>query len=235
MSAILLGLPSKGRLQADTIAWFAERGVEIARPGLAREYRAEAFGADRLEVVMLSAGEIPQELAAGRIHLGVTGEDLIREHIPASELRLRLAARMGFGHADLVVAVPDFWIDVETVSDLDEVCAEFRERRGRALRIATKYHILTRSFFRERGVADYRLVDSQGATEAAPKNRTAEAIVDITSTGETLRANHLRVLSDGLILRSEACLWVSGTARWGEAETAALEALEATLGIAAAA
>lgn len=212
--SLILGLPSKGRLQADTIGWFAARGIEIVRTGGEREYRAEARGVAGLEVVMLSAGEIPAELAAGRIHLGVTGEDLIREHVPAAPARVRLAARMGFGHADLIVAVPAFWVDVETLDDLDAVCAVFRANHGHPLRIATKYHALTRGFFRTQGVADYRLVDSQGATEAAPKNQTAEAIVDITSSGATLSANHLRVLDDGLILRSEANLCVSLTAPW---------------------
>lgn len=228
---LVLGLPSKGRLQQDTIDWFAARGIEIARPGDVREYRAEATGAEGLEIVMLSAGEIPHELAAGRIHLGVTGEDLVREHIPRWSERLRLAAAMGFGHADLVVAVPAFWVDVETMADLDQVAAAFRRRHGRALRIATKYHGLARQFFREKGVADYRLVASQGATEAAPKNRTAEAIVDITSSGETLRANHLRILEDGLILRSEAMLCVSRTARWPDETAARFAELAKRLGL----
>ena len=231
MSRLVLGLPSKGRLMADTIAWFAERGIEIARTGAEREYRAEALGADGLEVVMLSAGEIAGELAAGRIHLGVTGEDLIRECIPAAERRVRLAAAMGFGHADLIVAVPAFWVDVETMDDLDAVCAAFRAHHGHPLRVATKYHRLTRGFFRARGVADYRLVDSQGATEAAPKNRTAEAIVDITSSGATLAANHLRVLEDGVILRSEANLCVSRMAPWPEDAEAQFRRLSARLAL----
>ena len=220
MSRLILGLPSKGRLMADTIAWFAARGIEIARTGAEREYRAEATGAAGLEVVMLSAGEIAGELAAGRVHLGVTGEDLIRERIPAADRRVRLASAMGFGQADLIVAVPAFWVDVERMDDLDAVAAAFRTRHDHPLRVATKYHRLTRAFFRETGVAEYRLVDSQGATEAAPKNRTAEVIVDITSSGATLAANHLRVLEDGLILRSEANLCVSQTAPW-PAETEA--------------
>jgi len=233
MSGLILGLPSKGRLQADTVAWFAERGVEILRPGEAREYRAEVRGVPGLAVVMLAAGEIPGELAAGRIHLGVTGEDLIRERIPDWPSRVRLAAKMGFGHADLVVAVPSFWVDVETVADLDQVCAAFRRAHGRPLRVATKYHTLARLFFRERGVADYRLVDSQGATEAAPKNLTAEIIIDITSSGETLRANHLRPLGDGLILQSEANLCVSQEAPWGPEAAGAFEALSQRIGLSA--
>ncbi|MEM8790358.1 MAG: ATP phosphoribosyltransferase [Pseudomonadota bacterium] len=214
--ALILGLPSKGRLQAATIAWFAERGITIAQAGMTREYRAEAHGLPGLEIVMLSAGEIPRELAAGRIHLGVTGEDMVRERIAGSEHRAKSLAKLGFGDANLVIAVPDFWVDVETMADLDAVADDFRARHGMALRVATKYHNLTRAFFKRHGIADYRLVDSQGATEAGPANGTCEAIADITSSGTTLRANHLRVLEDGLILRSTANLWQSLDADWDE-------------------
>ncbi|MEM9100537.1 MAG: ATP phosphoribosyltransferase [Pseudomonadota bacterium] len=217
--ALTLGLPSKGRLQADTIAWFAARGIKIAQAGMAREYKAEVTGIAGLEIVMLSAGEIPRELAAGRIHLGVTGEDMIRERIARSETRTRSLAQLGFGDADLVIAVPDFWIDVESMADLDAVAHDFRMRHGMALRVATKYHNLTRAFFKRHGLADYRLVDSQGATEAGPANGSCEVIADITSTGATLGANHLRILEDGLILKSTANLWQSLDADWS-AETA---------------
>jgi len=232
MSNLTLGLPSKGRLQADTIAWFADRGIEITRDGTDREYSAIARGINGLNVVMLSAGEIPRELSAGRIHLGVTGEDLIQERLPDHDTQVRLASQMGFGHADLIVAVPSFWIDVETLHDLDEVANLFRIRNKMPLRIATKYHNLTRRFFQKHGVTDYRLVDSQGATEATPKNLTAEAIVDITSSGETLRANHLKPLSDGPILRSQACLWVSNRAPWTAVTRQLLIELEELLRIA---
>ncbi|MEM1384260.1 MAG: ATP phosphoribosyltransferase [Pseudomonadota bacterium] len=214
MTRLTLGLPSKGRLQEATVAWFAERGVTIERLGGGREYAARASGIDGLDVIMLAAGEIPRELGAGRIHLGVTGEDLIRERLAGWEDRVDLATEMGFGHADLVVAVPAWWVDVETLDDLDEVAEAFRGRHGHPLRVATKYHNLTQGFFRHHGVADYRIVDSQGATEAAPKNLSAEAIVDITTTRSTLRANHLRVLADGLILRSQANLCISRVADW---------------------
>lgn len=229
MSALILGLPSKGRLQADTIAWFAARGIEIARTGADREYAAEATGLNGLEVVMLSAGEIPRELAAGRIHLGVTGEDLIQERVPDSAEAVRILAQMGFGHADLIVAVPDFWVDTRTMHDLDEVAHEIRTRHGHPMRVATKYHNLVRGFFRRHGVADYRLVDSQGATEAAPKNLAAEVIADITSSGETLRANHLRPLDDGMILASQAALIASNRADWRSATRATLTELEARI------
>ncbi|MEM9044451.1 MAG: ATP phosphoribosyltransferase [Pseudomonadota bacterium] len=218
--ALVLGLPSKGRLQADTIDWFARCGITISHANSTREYRAEVSGLPGLETVMLPAGEMPRELAAGRIHLGVTGEDMIRERIADSETRTRSLAKLGFGDADLVIAVPDFWIDVETMADLDAVAEDFRTRHGMALRVATKYHNLTRAFFKRHGIADYRLVDSQGATEAGPVNGTCEVISDITSSGATLRANHLRILDDGLILRSTANLWQSLDADLGDAAQA---------------
>ncbi|MEM7213863.1 MAG: ATP phosphoribosyltransferase [Pseudomonadota bacterium] len=231
MKPISIGVPSKGRLQANTIDWFEARGLRIVRDGAEREYSAAVEGMDGVSVVMLSAGEIPRELAAGRIHMGVTGEDLIRERIPEHDSIVSLASKMGFGHADLIVAVPSFWIDVETLHDLDEVSHDFRARHGHALRIATKYHNLTRKFLHEHGVSEYRLVDSQGATEAAPKNMSAEVIVDITSSGETLRANHLKILSDGLILRSEANLCISNSADWSEVAPNARESVMEKLGL----
>jgi ATP phosphoribosyltransferase len=222
---LTLGLPSKGRLQTDTIDWFAARGIQIARTGDSRQYAAQARGIDGLDVVMLSAGEIPRELAQGRIHLGVTGADLIREHIPGWQTSVTLATGLGFGQADLIVAVPAFWVDVETMADLDEVAETFRARHGHGMRIATKYPNLTRAFFQAKGVADYRLVDSQGATEAGPMNQSCEAIADITSSGGTLRANNLKILTDGLILQSQATLCVSRTAEWGAGERATLDRL----------
>jgi ATP phosphoribosyltransferase len=159
-----------------------------------------------VELVLLSAGEIPRELAAGRIHLGVTGIDLIHEKLAAWDQRVEVMAELGFGFADLILAVPNCWVDVDTLDDLDAAAAAFRARHGFRLRIATKYHRLVREFLKQAGVADYQIVDSQGATEGTVKNETAEAIADITSSGETLRANHLKILSDGLILKSQACL-----------------------------
>jgi ATP phosphoribosyltransferase len=221
---IRLGVPSKGRLMDKTFAWFAERGLEMRRSGSDREYAAEVAVAD-VELMLLSAGEIPRELAAGRIHLGVTGSDLVQERIPAWDQAVDVVAAMGFGHADLVVAVPKCWVDVTTLDDLDSVAAAFRARHGFRLRVATKYHRLVREFLRGAGVADYQLVDSQGATEGTVAHGTAEAIADITSTGETLRANHLKILDDGLIHRSEATLFRSRGAAWGENERRAMDDL----------
>lgn len=217
-----LGVPSKGRLMADTFDWFAERGITLEKAGGDREYVGRVKGIDGVELVLLSAGEIPRELAAGRIHVGVTGADLIHEKLANFSAQVENLKPMGFGRADLIIAVPAFWTDVTTLHDLDAVAARFRAQHGIRLRIATKYHRLVRRFLAKNGVADYQLVDSQGATEGVVKNETAEAIADITSTGETLRANHLRVLEDGLILESQATLWLSRTAALSQADTAAL-------------
>ncbi len=208
-----LGVPSKGRLMEKTFDWFGARGLTLSRSESEREYAGRVEGAD-VALVLLSAGEVPRELAAGRIHLGVTGSDLVYEGLAHWEDRIETIAPMGFGHADLVLAVPKVWVDVETLDDLDAVAAQFRATHGHRLRIATKYHRLVREFLRLNGVADYQLVDSQGATEGSVLNRTAEAIADITSTGETLRANHLKVLSDGMIHASQATLFRSRTAPW---------------------
>ncbi|MEL7464133.1 MAG: ATP phosphoribosyltransferase [Pseudomonadota bacterium] len=222
---IKLGLPSKGRLQGQCVDWLAKRGVTVERADEDREYAGRVTGIDGVELVLLSASEIPRELAAGRIHFGVTGEDLIRETIPGWEAKVALTAALGFGHADLVIAVPSVWVDVETLHDLDAAAARFRATHGRRLRIATKYHNLARAFLTAKGVADYQLIDSQGATEAAPLNLTAEAIIDITSSGETLRANHLKVLEDGLILASEAQLCRSLVTPTAPEDEAAAETL----------
>ncbi|WP_121061501.1 ATP phosphoribosyltransferase [Chachezhania antarctica] len=215
---VKLGVPSKGRLMEKTFDWFEKRGIRLMRAGSEREYSGAVEGMDGLDLVLLSAGEIPRELAAGRIHLGVTGTDLIYEKLPLWQQQVEEMAPMGFGQADLVLAVPKFWRDVDTLDDLDAAAAAFRRVHGDRLRIATKYHRLVREFLTEGGVADYALVDSQGATEGTVKNETAEAIADITSTGETLKANHLKVLSDGPILRSQATLWRSRVADCTNAE-----------------
>ena len=181
--------------------------------------------------MLLSAGEIPRELAAGRIHLGVTGSDLVREKLADWPSQVAELAPLGFGHADLIIAVPVAWIDVDTLDDLDAAAAAFRKTHGFRLRIATKYHRLVRDFLTTHGVADYQLVDSQGATEGTVKNLTAEAIADITSSGETLRANHLKVLSDAAIHASQAVLFLSHQADWTPENRAALAELAAKLHI----
>jgi len=221
--SLKLGVPSKGRLMEKTFDWFDRRGIRLSRAGSDREYAGQVDGIDGMSLVLLSAGEVPRELAAGRIHLGVTGTDLVQEKLPRWEQQVEEIAPMGFGQADLVMSVPQFWVDVDTLDDLDAAASAFRARHGHRLRIATKYHRLVHEFLTKGGVADYQLVDSQGATEGTVKNETAEAIADITSTGETLRANHLKLLSDGLILRSQATLWRSRIAPYTAADKVALK------------
>ncbi|WP_126979312.1 ATP phosphoribosyltransferase [Frigidibacter oleivorans] len=227
-----LGVPSKGRLMDQCFDWFAARGLTLARTGSDREYAGAVEGCAGIELVLLSAGEIPRELSAGRIHLGVTGSDLVRDRLADWQDQVAELAAMGFGHADLIVAVPACWTDVETLDDLDAAAAAFRRRHGFRLRIATKYHRLVRDFLRDNGVADYQLVDSQGATEGTVKNLTAEAIADITSSGETLRANHLKILSDGLIHQSQATLFAARAADWSPETGEVLERLLPMLGAA---
>jgi ATP phosphoribosyltransferase len=211
---LVIAIPSKGRLQEKTEALFTAGGLAVEKPGGSRNYRGRLSGVNDVEIAFLSASEIARELGAGRAHLGVTGEDLVRESVPDADNRIALAAPLGFGGADVVVAVPEAWIDVATMEDLDDVAAGFRAAHGRRLRIATKYWNLTERFFASHGIALYRIVESLGATEGAPAAGLADAIVDITTTGATLRANHLKILEDGVILRSEANLAVSLTADW---------------------
>jgi ATP phosphoribosyltransferase len=223
--ALVLAVPSKGRLQENASAFFARAGLKLAQGAGARDYRGKLVGVPGVEVRYLSASEIASQLASGAAHLGVTGEDLIRETLPDVRGQVELLTPLGFGNATVVVAVPQAWIDVRVMADLDEVAATMRARHGRRLRVATKYVNLTRRFFAETGVADYRIVESLGATEGAPAAGSAEIVVDITTTGATLSANALKVLDDGIILRSEANLVASLRASWGETQRGALRAV----------
>ena len=204
---ITIALPSKGRIKDGTVEVLERAGFGVTRPGGARSYLGAIEGLPELTVRFFPASEIARELIRGTIDLGVTGEDLVCEGIADWQERAAIGARLGFGRADVVVAVPDAWLDVETMADLEDVAAEFRQRHGRRLRIATKYWRLTQQFFsRTHGIQVYRIVESLGATEGAPAAGSADIIVDITTTGSTLKANHLKILSDGVILKSEACL-----------------------------
>lgn len=223
--SLKLGVPSKGRLMEKTFSWFEKRGITLSRSGSDREYAGKVEGIDGVSLILLSAGEIPRELAAGRIHLGVTGIDLVQEKLPRWEQQVEEVSQLGFGKADLIIATPACWVDVDTLDDLDAAAAAFRKTHGHRMRIATKYHRLVREFLTDAGVADYTLVDSQGATEGTVMNETAEAIADITSTGETLRANHLKILSDGLVLQSQATLWRSRVANYDTGDKAVLSEL----------
>jgi ATP phosphoribosyltransferase len=220
MSALVIAVPSKGRLQQNAEAFFAAAGLALVKPRGARDYRGAIAGIDGVEVAFVSAAEIADALAAGAVHFGVTGEDLVREMIPAADTKVVLLEALGFGQANVAVAVPEAWIDVRGMADLDDVATAFRLKHDRRLRVATKYINLTRAFFARHGIVDYRIVESAGATEGAPAAGTADLIVDITTTGATLAANGLKVLDDGVMLRSQANLVASCGAAWGKTELA---------------
>lgn len=204
---LTLAIPSKGRLKDEVVAVLGRAGIMVAPAEDARSYRTAVSGIEGLEVVLLSASEIARELGTGALDLGITGEDLVRETIADADARIDILARLGLGGADVVVAVPEAWVDVETMEDLSDVASGFRHKHHRRMRIATKYARLTQGFFsRGHGIQSYRIVESLGATEGAPAAGSADIVVDITSTGSTLKANRLKILRDGLILRSEACL-----------------------------
>jgi len=215
---LILAVPSKGRLQQNAEGFFARAGLELVKPRGARDYRGTIAGFDGIEIAYLSAAEITAQLAQGAAHLGVTGEDLVREMIPQADARVVLIAGLGFGFANVVVAVPQAWIDVRTMADLDDVATAFRLKHERKMRLATKYANLTRDFFAAHGIVDYRIVESSGATEGTPAAGTAEMIVDITTTGATLAANGLKVVEDGVILRSQANLVAARAAAWSKAQ-----------------
>ncbi|WP_026381267.1 ATP phosphoribosyltransferase [Afifella pfennigii] len=226
---ITLAIPSKGRLMEETERLLGQAGYEVTRQGGARKYRGQVSGRPEIDIAFLSASEIARELGQGRVHLGVTGLDLVQETIPAWRERVAALLPLGFGHADVVIAVPELWIDVAAMEDLDDVAAGFLARHGRRLRIATKYWNITQHFLESHGMALYRIVESLGATEGAPAAGLADVIVDITSTGSTLKANHLKVLADGVILRSEAHLTTSADAPWSAAQKKAAAELSAAL------
>ena len=211
---LVLAVPAKGRLQENAEAFFARSGLALVKPRGARDYRGAVVGLDNIEVAYLSASEITAQLGAGTVHMGVTGEDLVREQMPDADDRVVLLEGLGFGFATVVVAVPQAWIDVRTMADIDDVATAFRHTHGRRMRVATKYINLTRDFFAKHGVIDYRIVESAGATEGAPASGSAELIVDITTTGATLSANGLKIVEDGIILRSQANLVASRGANW---------------------
>jgi ATP phosphoribosyltransferase len=222
---LVLAVPSKGRLQENATAFFGRAGLKFVTSRGERDYRGTIAGVEGAEVAFLSASEIVSQLASGAVHLGITGEDLVREQVADADAAVEMLTPLGFGHANVVVAVPQAWIDVRSMADLDDVASTMRIRQGRKLRVATKYVNLTRRFFARHGLADYRIVESLGATEGAPAAGTAEIVVDITTTGSTLQANALKVLDDGVMLASEANLVASVRAPWSGRARAAANAI----------
>jgi len=227
---IILALPSKGRLMEDCNALFARAGYQIRKAGAARGYRGLVEGRPDIDVHFVSASEIAQLVQLGDVHLGVTGEDLMRDAAVDVEARATFIHKLGFGHADVVVAVPACWLDVRRMEHIEPMAMRYRREHGRRVRVATKYLNLTRRAFAEAGIASYRIVESLGATEGAPAAGLAEFIVDITSTGATLKANGLKVLDDGVLLRSEANLVASKTAVTSAAQRKVIDEIAARTG-----
>lgn len=223
MSGLSLAVPSKGRLKEQCESVFSKAGLAIEMTSGPRGYTGAIPAEPDVDLQFRSASEIASAIVSGDVHVGVTGADLLREIASDIDERAMMLAPLGFGRADIVVAVPDAWLDVETMSDLDDVAALHEARTGRRLRVATKYLRQTREYFDACGVGHYRIVESGGATEGLPAAGGAEVIVDITTTGATLAGNGLRILSDGIILRSEAWLTASLTADWDEARIDLLE------------
>ena len=203
---LTLGIPSKGRLMEQAQDVLEKAGYGVVRQGEERAYRGKLTGVENVAVAFLSASEIVHALKTGKIDAGITGQDLVEEIIAPGADTVTIAARLNFGFADVVVAVPHYWIDVARMSDLDEVAEQFYRNHGRRLRVATKYGNLTRRHFALHGVRGYRIVESAGATEGAPASGQSDLIVDITSSGATLHANGLKILDDGVILNSSAVL-----------------------------
>lgn len=226
-----IALPSKGRLMEQTLDLFRENGLNVRKTGHERGYRGEIEGIKNVDVAFVSASEIAANLKSGKAHLGVTGEDLIRERMSDWQTRVELLKPLGFGYADVVVAVPRCWLDVASMADLDEISGRFRDDHGRWFRVATKYINLTRRFFSAKGVTDYRIVESLGATEGTPAAGAADLIVDITSTGATLDANGLKILADGVILKSQANFVASNVADWNPGTRQAQNEIMARLGV----
>ena len=220
---IVLALPSKGHLYERSIDFLNSCGLAVRRYGNEREYTAKLVGVEGIEVAFFRADEIPTRVDQGIAHLGITGEDLYREsgiHHQGSYLLIR---DLGFGAARLVVAVPRTWIDLTSIEDLVEVATLFRQKHGRSMRVATKFPNLTRAYFADRGIADYRIVESWGATEGAPSSDAADIVIDLTSTGATLSQNYLKEIPGGTILSTQACLIASLRSEiWGQDEARSL-------------
>ena len=208
MSEIIkIGIPSKGRLKDDTLKFF--RNNKLFIKDSKRNYLSEIKNFSSNEIIFSHAREIIERLADNSLDLGISGYDLLKESLPGMQKNIQVYSRLNFGFAELVVAVPDDWIDVQTIADLEEISFEFKGKNKGKLRVATKYPNLTNDFLLSKGLTQYKIVNSLGSTEMYPFTDQAEIITDITSTGATLKANKLRNLKDGSILKSSACLLVS--------------------------
>ena len=206
---ITIGLPSKGRLKDKAVDFLDKKGLKVLQGDKERNYFASIENKSNIKIIYLHAKEIIQRLGDGTLDVGISGLDLLKESEKNLQEKITIKQKLNFGEADLIVAVPDDWIDVQTIADLEEVAFDIRSKRNTRLRVATKYPNLTNNFLVSKGVTQYKLISSLGATETYPFIGSSEIITDITSTGKTLADNNLRVLKDGLILKSSACLMVS--------------------------
>ena len=206
---LTIGLPSKGRLREGTIKFFEKNNLKITSNGGERNYFAELENYPNIKIIYLHAKEIIQRIGDGTLDAGISGLDLLNESAKNLKQKIEIKKKLHFGSANVVVAVPNDWIDVQTIADLEEVSFDFRDKKGTRLRVATKYPNLTNNFLVSKGVTQYKLVPSLGATETYPFIGSSEIITDITSTGKTLKDNNLRILKDGLILKSQACVFYS--------------------------
>ena len=206
---IRLGLPSKGRLKKQVEKFFFEKGLELVNFGTSREYLAEFKEEKKIKIILLAASDVPLEIKKGNLDIGITGRDLIFEKLLDWQKWILELKQLDFGNADLVVGVPQFWIDVNHLDDLDEVAFFFRKKYSRCLRIATKYQNITREFLIDRQVTNFEIIESQGATEGAIVNGIADVVVDISSTGETLKQNKLKTIEGGILLKSVASIFMN--------------------------
>ena len=204
-----IGIPSKGRLRKDVLNIFQKNKLTLISERGERDLLGSIKQYKNIKILYLHAREIIERLGDGSLDIGFSGFDLLKESEINTQKKINVLKRYDFGKATLVVAIPDQWIDVQTVADLEEIAFEFKDKKKKRLRVATKYPNLTREFLFSKGVTQFKLIDSLGATEAYPFTGSSEIITDITSTGETLKANNLRILKDGVILRSEACMMIS--------------------------
>ena len=208
-SLIRIGIPSKGRLKSDVEKFFRTNSLDLLKNGLEREYVLNFENRKDIQPVLMNASDIPLEVRKGNIDLGITGKDLLYEKVTDWSKTIIEIRQLNFGFANLVIALPRFWVDVNTLDDLDDIAHFYRKKSSKRLKIATKYQNLVREFFVTRELVDYQIVESQGATEGAIKNGLADVIADITSTGETLKQNNLKQLNDGLILKSAATIFAN--------------------------
>ena len=206
---INIGIPSKGRLRKDVLKIFKKKKLNLVSERGERDLIGSIKNKKNIKILYLHAREIIERLGDNSLDIGFSGFDLFKESEINTQKKINVNKKLSFGKADLVVAIPDPWIDVQTIADLEEIAFEFRDKKKKRLRVATKYPNLTREFLFSKGVTQFRLVDSLGATEAYPFTGSAELISDVTQTGLTLKANNLRELRDGIILKSQACIFTS--------------------------